>query len=114
MVGSEHHSVAFIERLPQSILMATFVRNDAMVAPQVKIDQTEPLNETGPPIAAMGRNELIRLFEDDLLHDDQFVGVCQIGQVGFSQPARDNLPTSIQTRVLNCTLSAPTGNAVKD
>ena len=101
--------MASIERSPQSILMATFVRNDAMVAPQVKIDQTEPLNETGPPIAAMGRYELVRLFEDDLLHDDQFVGVCQIGQVGFSQPARDNLPTSIQNASFELHVFRPNG-----
>ena len=49
--------------------MTHLVRFDTLALSEINIDQLETLNERRPPISSVRWNELIRLFDDDVLHN---------------------------------------------
>jgi hypothetical protein len=56
------------QRLFEPSLPSAFVGNNAMRFSQPTINQSETLDETGPPVTAMRGYKLIWLLKDDLLH----------------------------------------------
>jgi hypothetical protein len=50
--------------------------DDTFISPEVRAIELEELDEVGPGISAMRRDELVGLVKDGVLHDDVCVRVC--------------------------------------
>jgi hypothetical protein len=68
--------------------------DDTFISPEVRAIELEELDEVGPGISAMRRDELVGLVKDGVLHDDVCVCGCvcvwegqqEIVHYGFRSP----------------------------